>query len=346
MRARSKGDSARSKGDSDSGVGEPGGPKAGMGIDSAYALLIGVGRNKFSDWSLPVAVRDVVALQETLVDPNRCGYHDDPRHLRVLTNEDATRANILQALEDLAEAAARSADATVLVYYSGHGWRQEGGKEERYYLIPHDVKPHELSDSAIPAAEFIDGLRKIRAQRILIMMDTCHAEAMAKSVDEVVPSILAGFRQQAFPEELVARLATGKGRVVFLSCGEDQKSWIVPGDKSLSIFTQHLIEALKGAASDPTDEVIKISHLIDHLSEQVPISARELRREQSPFFRFDGEDFPVAFNGGSGVKSKEGPKSEEQEEPSLAQGLKIQTGKIKSGRNTIIAEHINARKVG
>ncbi len=338
--------STRPKGQSNSGTGEPGGPKAGMGIDSAYALLIGVGQSRFSDWSLPVSVRDVEELRKVLVDPHRCGYHDDPRHVRVLTNEEATRAEIVRAIDQLAKDAAQIPDSTVLVYYSGHGWRQETADGEHYYLIPHDVKPHELTDSALPAAEFVDGLRRIKAQRVLVMMDTCHAEAMAKSTDEVVPSPLTGFRQQALPKVLVDRLATGKGRAVFLSCGEDQKSWILPGDSSLSIFTQHLLEALRGSASGPKDKLVKVSDLIDHLSEQVPASARGLGKEQNPQFNFGGENFPIALNRGGKQESAKDPAKKKQKVYSRDPGASISVGDIDSGRDTIMAKQIRAGRVG
>jgi len=43
----------------------------------------------------------------------------------------------------------------------------------------------------------------------------------------------------------------------------------------MSIYTDHLIEALKGKANQPDDTVVKISNLINHLGEKVPESAQD-----------------------------------------------------------------------
>lgn len=62
-----------------------------------YALLIGVGRSAYPDWSLPVTVKDVTALQGILVNPDLCGY--PAANIRVLTDDRATRQAILDGLE-------------------------------------------------------------------------------------------------------------------------------------------------------------------------------------------------------------------------------------------------------
>ena len=235
---------ARSKSSTDTGQGEEQGSKTGMGIDvnRRYALLIGVGDcADYPKWSLPVTVRDVVALKKILVDPEVGAFADDELHMRTLTNEQATRDGILAALERLARIAEQEPEATVLIYFTGHGWLQrplEGG--ERYYLVPHDVVPHQLTETALPAQAFIEGLRAIRSQQLLVMLDTYHAQGMAEAKDiTVMPT---GFSRRTVPEDLVEELGNGQGRAVFTSCEGSEKSWILP-DESLSIFSHHLIEA-------------------------------------------------------------------------------------------------------
>ena len=45
-----------------------------------------------------------------------------------------------------------------MVFYSGHGWLDES--TGRYYLIPHDVEPFNVANSALSAQVFTDALRK------------------------------------------------------------------------------------------------------------------------------------------------------------------------------------------
>jgi hypothetical protein len=261
-----------------------------------YALLVGVGRSSYPAWSLPVTVRDVRALKAVLGDPHYCGYINDPQHLRTLTDEDATKKNILHALETLEGAVAQDPEATVFIYYSGHGWLQN---EDRYFLIPHDANPRTLASTALPAERFIQRLRRIRAKRLLVILDTCHAEGMAAAKNTMPVS----FGVQAAPEDLVEQLSQGSGRVVFTSCRGEQSSWIFP-DQSLSLFTHHLIGALKGAGSKAGEKAVRVSSLMQYVAQHVPDSARTLGQDQTPFFKIESEDFPVALAcGGKGLTS-------------------------------------------
>ncbi|WP_162495856.1 MULTISPECIES: transposase [Caldilinea] len=62
------------------------------------------------------------ALRGVLADPALCGYPAD--HIHLLHDEGATRQAILDGLAWLAEQAAADPDATAVVFYSGHGWRE------------------------------------------------------------------------------------------------------------------------------------------------------------------------------------------------------------------------------
>ncbi len=329
-----------SKGESDPGQGDSSGSKTGMGIDvmNAYALLIGVGRCKYSEWSLPVTALDASELKKTLADPGLCAYPEG--RIRILSDEKATRDGILGAVDELARAAATDPDATFLVYYSGHGWRQQTADGERYFLIPHDVRPHELVSSALPAEDFVQGLRSVRGHRVLVLVDTCHASAMADAKDLVAASIPKGFAQERLPEALVEELGTGEGRAVFLSCREAQKSWILPGEGNLSIFTHHLLAALQGEGTAARDRFVTVSSLMGHLSEAIPESAREIGQKQTPFFKFEAEDFPVALiRGGKDLPTMD-DKAPVQKEAAMPSGSSINVGRVKAGRSVVIAHKV------
>ncbi len=89
---------------------------------NGYALLIGVGESAYGKLSLPVTVKDTQAIYAALIDPELCAYADDKEHIRVLNNQEATKNAILDGLNWLKEKAESDRDATVFVYYSGHGW--------------------------------------------------------------------------------------------------------------------------------------------------------------------------------------------------------------------------------
>ena len=297
----------RSKGGNDNGDSNPPGSKTGMGVDeitgnaNAYALLIGVGDCEYKKWSLPVSRIDVLALEDTLANPRYCAY--PPEDIHVVTDEKATHAGILEALDDMAKKSREDAEATFLIYYSGHGWRLRSEEEDQFFLIPHDVVPHDIAGSAIPASSFVERLKDVDGQRVLILMDTCHASGMAKEAmfsDALSPE---EFQQEPLPKALAEELSSGEGRAVFLSCRETQKSWILPGEGALSIFTHHLLEGLRGQGLSNGYRYVTLGSLMGHLSETVPESAKKIGEEQTPFFRFETEGFAVALNQTDGKDS-------------------------------------------
>jgi hypothetical protein len=53
----------------------------------------------------------------------------------------------------------------------------------------------------------------------------------------------------------------------------------------MSIYTYHFIEALQGKGNQSRDNVVKISYLMNYLSDKVPKSASTLcKKTQIPYF--------------------------------------------------------------
>jgi hypothetical protein len=282
-----------------------------------YALLIGVGECLYKPLSLPVTVKDTQAIYATLVDQDLCAYPDDPEHIRVLNNQQATRFDILEGLQWLKQKAEEDSEATVFVYYSGHGCVDK--TDNHYYLLPHDTKASTLvasalSDefmdgirqSALSADDFTERIRQIQSERLLVMIDAAHSGNMAtfRHSEEVGEEFLndSGNSQNVSPfKTFISSLRQGKGRMIFTSSQGDQKSWLKDG--SISLYTFHFLEALKGVANQPGDTTIKISNLVSYLSETVPQTAKKLHNvNQTPCFDVDGSDFVIAkLRGGKGL---------------------------------------------
>jgi hypothetical protein len=260
-------------------------------FDHGYALLVGVGESADSRYSLPVTVKDAQALERLLTDPAACAYPPDGSHVRLLHDQGATRAAIIDGLRWLAERAQADPDATVVIYYSGHG--QLDANTTEYYLLQHDIDPHDIPASALAAQTFTEALRRIPARRLLVVLDCCHAEGMAAAKD-----LPADYVPAAPSTGLVEALKQGEGRVVCSSSRGRQSSY-VRRDERMSIYTFHLLEALQGVGNRPGETEVHISNLMNHVNKAVPASARqEYQAEQTPFFELAAEDFPVALVGG------------------------------------------------
>jgi uncharacterized caspase-like protein len=322
-------------------------------FNQGYALLIGVGECAYQRLSLPVTVKDTQAIYAALIDSELCAYPNDREHIRVLNNEKATRSRILDGLKWLKEKAEIEPEATIFVYYSGHGWLNRD--DNSFYLIQHDVKPAKLAATALSGKDFTEALREIQAERLLVVIDSCHAAGMATSKDpEKADAELLdefdNFQRFAPSKGLISALKQGKGRVVFTSSEGEQQSWIKK-DNSMSIYTFYFLQALQGAANKPGDSEVTVSNLMNHLGKTVPKTVRNLySAEQTPHFDFDTGDFAIAkLRGGKGLPDRgwDEVKSEAQEKISRIaevvmeniQGKNV-VGSIK-GDNIQVGDRIN-----
>lgn len=265
-----------------------------------YALLIGVGQTEYQKWSLPVTVKDTTALLSILTDSNLCAYPNDDQHIRLLTDSGATKNAILDGLTWLQEQATRDDEATVVIFYAGHGWRDWVAGD--YYLIQHDTQPEDIQGTALSAKEFTEALHQIQAQRLLVIFDCCHAAGMATSRD--VPSfrLPRDIEIAAIPRNIIDTLKQGSGRAVFTSCRDNQLSYERPDGKN-GVYTYHLLEALQGAGNQPGDRMVRLSNLMNYVGQKVPETVWKIANaEQIPFFDTTTEDFPMALlRGGRGL---------------------------------------------
>jgi hypothetical protein len=209
-----------------------------MSFSHGHALLIGVG--SYADlprWDVPVTAADARAVVAALRDPALCGYPAE--QVTLLTDQAATRDGILSALDVLA--ARVGADDTVVLFFSGHGhYGDDGG----YYLTTHDTRltasRKVVDGTAVSQVELIEKLRALRAPRVLCLFNACHAGAISPVLGDEEP--LPGVNPP--PQTAAALLATGTGRVVITACRERQYAFV--GDGPLTIFTQALVDGLRG----------------------------------------------------------------------------------------------------
>jgi uncharacterized caspase-like protein len=292
-----------------------------------YALLVGINESNVPRWSLPDVAKDINALQQVLVHPERCAYL--PENVKTIVGPAATRQSILDGLGWLEERlqADRSGNATAVIYYTGHGWRDTASSPPVYYLIPYDVRDDvreaAVRARALRAEDFAAEIAALQPKRLLVLLDCCHAGGMG--VKELAPggdAAATGFVSAAIPLGLLMtgakalsaaegskgleQLAQGAGRAVLSSSQGEQRSYI-RRDRMMSIFTYHLIEALTGhaAPAEGATEVL-VSDVMSHVWRRVPASARaDCDADQQPDYQVSG-NFPVALLlGGKGLSGVE-----------------------------------------
>lgn len=247
-------------------------------FSQGHALLIGVGTYQhMADVNVPITVKDAQALHQVLGDTTLCGY--PANQVKLLHDEETTRTGLMAALDNLA--AATKAESTVVFYYAGHG---EYGTDGNYYLSTYDSQRQGaqiVAGTGLSEAELIAKLRAIKAKRLLLIFNACHAGAISPNLSIAPPTSLGN---TAPPEEaLDAILSTGEGRIIMTACRPQQKSWV--GNGQLTLFTQALVEGLRGQGYVANSSgYISAFGLYEHLYATVKERAADLGRQQEPEF--------------------------------------------------------------
>jgi len=256
---------------------------------NAYALVVGIANYK-EVTPLPAAVlkdaRDVVSI---LTSSGQCGF--DPKRVRILLDSDATLDRIRQELEHLATAA--QPGSSVIVFFSGHGALLGGPSDPESALIPFDCRVSELQTTCLSEGELSSSLQRIRTGRLLVLLDACHSGDATRFK---ASSEAANFISLGYTEKSLGRLATGAGRVLMASSRATELSLILPGAQN-SLFTDHLLEALRGEGTTHGDGFIRVFDVFNHVAQRVPAASGQ---RQHPIFKAsDLEDnFPVALDRG------------------------------------------------
>jgi len=253
---------------------------------TSQALVVGASR--YLHLGKLRTTRDVPGVRGVLASPDYCGY--PPDHVQVLEEEAATRDGILRALDALCERA-RVPGSRTFFYFSGHGGT---GADGLSYLLPIDARRGAYATTAISSRELSQRLDRC-AGELTVVLDCCRAAGMASPGGGGTPEAaaaamaaapgapdtgLAAFTE-AFRNDIQAR-----GRVVFAASRADGNSFVSP-DAPYGIFTGHMLDGLRGAASTDGGDVT-VDQLFDYVSQRVVLSSG---RSQRPSFIASIEDF-------------------------------------------------------
>lgn len=270
------------------------------GYPQGHALLIGVA-NYQQVSSLPAAIlNDVNDVASTLSSPKYCAYA--PANVATLLDANATRAAVLKGLEELA--ARVGPDDTACVFFSGHGGVVGRPGNEDSVLVTVDSDLADIENTSIGSDELAAALAQIKAERLLVFIDACHAGGAAISkrlIDGKGRELKSGYTPNTF-----AKLAAGRGRALMASCRADEVSAVFNGARN-SVFTTALLAGLRGAADKSASGFIKVFDLFNYISEEVP---KLIPDDQHPIFKADNLEvnFAVALNQG-GKKSPYSPET-------------------------------------
>ncbi|MGA2706669.1 MAG: caspase family protein [Isosphaeraceae bacterium] len=252
-------------------------------LDNAHALVVGIA--DYANIRKLPKVQDAEDLAAVLVDPTLCGY--DAKNVKVLLDRDATKDNLRAGLDALKRRC--DADSTVFLYFSGHGGQIMEGANTGQYLLPDEVVypgNDNLARTAISGAEFTAALNAIKARRLTVVLDCCHAGGIGDPRD-FVPSepIAAGLS-----DSYLNVLKVGTGRVIISATRGSDPAYVRPRAK-YGVFTGHFLEGLRGKARGDGG-VIRILDLYSYVQEKVVAD----QPNQRPVLKVElEENYPIVL---------------------------------------------------
>ena len=237
------------------------------------ALLIGVSEYEPGLNLLPAAVKDLDAMKEVLLHPGMGGFAKSD----VVVLKNPKRQEMEESIETLF--ANRHRDDLVLLFFSGHGIKDDAG---RLYLATSKTRKTPQGDlvrsSAVPANFVHENMSRSRSKRQVVILDSCFSGAFAEGLSAKDDGTV----------DIRTQLG-GEGRAILTSSSSTQYSFEQEGEE-LSLYTRFLIEGIKtGAADLDGDDVVSIDELHEYASRKV----REVKPEVQPEIYAIREGFKI-----------------------------------------------------
>ncbi|MEH2256751.1 caspase, EACC1-associated type [Nostoc sp.] len=225
------------------------------------ALLIGVSEYEPGLTPLPAAINDVEAMEQVLLHPEIGGFDN----VKVLKNPQR------QAMDEEIERlfSDRQRDDLLLMFFSGHGIKDENGK--LYFAACNTKKSDKgelLKSTTVPANSVHSVMSNSRCKREVVILDCCFSGAFAEGMSA---------KDDGFVD--IKNQLGGEGRAVLTSSTSTQYSFEQQGADT-STYTRYIVEGLKtGAADKNEDGWISIDELHEYATKAVQEATPAMKPE-------------------------------------------------------------------
>ena len=155
-------------------IGETTAVDAKSKTDQPVLFLTGVGVAEYENLAkLECSAQDIQSVKDLIISGRKGAFSmiiDS-----VLIDESAKSKQVIQSLDSIVATA--QPEDTVILMYSGHGVIGKRG----LYIMTHESDLNELVDTAVNWETVAKKISEIRAKRILLLLNVCHAGAFNRS---------------------------------------------------------------------------------------------------------------------------------------------------------------------
>ncbi len=247
----------------------------------AYIVAIGINEYANPDFNLKFAVADAQAFGENLKQSQSSLAAFERVEVISLFDQQATKANILSALQTFREGERRAEpEDALIVYYAGHG-TAEGS---HFYMVPHDLgytgSRDQMNESAFQSIiqqaisddELEEVLETIGAGQTLLVIDACNSGQALESQEK---------RRGPMNSKGLAQLAYEKGMYI-LAAAQGYQAALEAVRLGHGYLTYALIEeGIKTSSADnsPQDGQIFAQEWLNYATQRVPEMQSEKMQE-------------------------------------------------------------------
>lgn len=222
----------------------------GTPISDKWAVVVGISEFAKPSLNLKYAAKDASDFKNFLV--SKC--HFAPDHIRLLTNQNATKNKIMDVLGDSWLPRVTLPADLVVIYISSHGSPSSLDVAGVNYIVAHDTDPEKLFTTGIPIQHLAETIReRVHSKRVLIVLDACHSGAASGESK--------GLQRTANVD--ASAFAQGTGHAVICSSSRSESSWESKNQPN-GVFTKALIDAFasKGESTKLTDAFGKLKEKV------------------------------------------------------------------------------------
>ena len=241
---------------------------------SLWALVVGIADYAGGGLDLRYAAKDAEDIAATLQLAGASLFGEKRCHVRLLTDNEASRAAILEAL--VALRAARPSDVLAL-YFAGHGVTHN----DQFHYLTAEARSQSLADPAvrrscaISGAEFADAINDIPANKQAIVFDTCAAGT-------VIEDLTSSRGTDADRLRALDRLQERTGTFILAGCASDRASYET-SRYGQGLLTYSLLLGMRGGQLRQ-HEFVAVAELFEFATERVPELAKDIGGVQRPIY--------------------------------------------------------------
>ena len=247
-----------------------------------YAVVVGIQEFKNPNYNLAYPIKDAQLFAETLKKYSAPLFQDV--NVKLLTTAaETSRDNVIKTLKSMQ--AVVGADDLFVFYVASHGVAEDG----EYFLITSNVasaSTEHLKTDAVSKEELTALVANVPATKKLMVIDTCHAEALGNALQ-------LGLLSCGLDEVTALKiLSRSVGTTVLAASTSTQQA--LEGYQGHGLFTYVVTEGLTGKGDVDKDGFVSTLGLAHYVDREVPeLALSQFNHAQYPTVEVNGQGFPL-----------------------------------------------------